>query len=72
VRSGPINNPSESDRLDEFDIDNATLTIRSRESESVTLRLPKTVLISLRTVVEKRSTSSVEALIRFYVGRGLR
>jgi hypothetical protein len=67
-----MNNPSESDRLDEFNIDNATLTIRPRECESVTLQLPKTVLISLRTVIEKRSMSSVKALIRFYIGRGLR
>jgi hypothetical protein len=67
-----MNNHSESDRLDEFNIDNATLTIRPRESESVTLQLPKTVLASLKTVIEKRSMSSVEALIRFYIGRGLR
>jgi hypothetical protein len=67
-----MNNSSESDRLDEFNLDNATLTIRPRESESVTLQLPKTVLISLRTVIEKRSMSSIDALIRFYIGRGLR
>lgn len=67
-----MNNPSESDRLDEFDIDNATLTIRPRECEPVTLQLPKTVLTSLRTVIQRRSMSSVEALIRFYIGRGLR
>ena len=59
-------------QLDEFDVDQAELRVRPQASEVLTLRLPKTVLESLGKVVARRSMSSVEALIQFYVGWGLR
>lgn len=75
-----MNNPSEAmseattdtDRLDNFDIDQVELRVRPRDSELLSLSFPITVLASLRQVMAKRSISSVEALIRFYVGKGLR
>jgi len=68
-----INNVErDTDQLDEFDLEQVELKVRPREFEVVRLQLPKTVLASLGRVVARRSMSSVEALIRFYVGRGLR
>lgn len=75
-----MNNPSEAmseattdtDRLDNFDIDQVELRVRPRDSELLSLSFPTTVMASLRQVMAKRSISSVEALIRFYVGKGLR
>lgn len=67
-----MSNPSETERLDNFDSDSVELRVRPRESEILTLRLPKTVLQSLGRVMVKRSMSSIEALVRFYIGKGLR
>ncbi len=46
--------------------------IRPRESEIVSIKLPKDTLESLKKVADIREMSSLEALLRFYIGQGLR
>ena len=47
------------------------LQIRPRENEIVSLNIPKDTLASLEEVAASRDMS-VEALLKFYVGQGLR
>jgi hypothetical protein len=47
------------------------LTVRSRNSETVTIVIPSDTLESLQKIAASRDMS-VEALIKFYVGQGLR
>ena len=47
------------------------LTIRPRDTESVVIRIPVDTMESLRRAADARDMSP-EALIRFYVGQGLR
>jgi hypothetical protein len=47
------------------------LRIRPRETETVSLRVPKDVLASLGVLAQEREMS-VEALLKLYVGQGLR
>jgi hypothetical protein len=47
------------------------LKFRERESEEITLNIPKDVLASLEKVAEKRDLS-VHALLKLYIGRNLR
>jgi hypothetical protein len=47
------------------------LKFRERESEGVTLNIPKDVLASLEKVAKKRDLS-VHALLKIYIGRNLR
>jgi hypothetical protein len=47
------------------------LKFRERESEEVTLDIPKDVLASLEKVAEKRDLS-VHALLKLYIGQNLR
>jgi hypothetical protein len=47
------------------------LHIRPRDSKELSLRLPVSVIASLQRVAERRDMS-VEALIRLYIGSGLR
>jgi hypothetical protein len=47
------------------------LKFRERESEEVTLNIPKDVLASLEKVADKRDLS-VQALLKLYIGRNLR
>jgi len=47
------------------------LKFRERESEEVTLNIPKDVLASLEKIAEKRDLS-VHALLKLYIGRNLR
>lgn len=47
------------------------LKFRERESEEVTLNIPKDVLASLEKVAKKRDLS-VHALLKLYIGRNLR
>jgi hypothetical protein len=49
----------------------AALKIRPRPSEAVTIEVPKETLEALRRVAESRDMSP-QALIKFYVGQGLR
>lgn len=67
-----MNNPNNLEQLDEFDIDQVTLTPRPQETEVIILNLPKSAIQSLRKVLRRRSISSIEALIRLYIGKGLR
>lgn len=48
-----------------------SLKFRERESEEVTLKLPKDVLASLEKVAGKRDMS-VHALLKIYIGQNLR
>jgi hypothetical protein len=47
------------------------LKFRERDSEEVTLNIPKDVLASLEKVAKKRDLS-VHALLKLYIGRNLR
>ena len=47
------------------------LQIRPREKEIVSLNIPKDTLASLEEVAASRDMS-VEALLKFYIGQGLR
>lgn len=47
------------------------LKFRERESENITLSIPKDVLASLEKVAKKRDLS-VNALLKLYIGRNLR
>jgi len=48
-----------------------TLRIHPRPSETLPLRLPTAVIDALRAMAERRDMS-LEALVRLYVGQGLR
>ncbi len=48
-----------------------TLTIQSRPSENVSISIPKDTLESLKTVANNRDMS-LEAILKFYIGKGLR
>ncbi len=56
-----MNNPEE----------NLKLHLRPRLTEAVSIQVPVDVLESLRKVADSREMS-VEALLRLYIGRGLR
>lgn len=47
------------------------LQVRPRETEDVSLAIPKDTLASLREVAAQRDMS-VQALLKFYIGQGLR
>ncbi len=47
------------------------LKLRERESEEISLKIPKDVLASLEKVAAKRGMS-VHALLKFYIGQNLR
>jgi uncharacterized DUF497 family protein len=47
------------------------LSVRPRETEVVTLAIPKDTLASLRQVAAQREMSE-QALLKFYIGQGLR
>jgi hypothetical protein len=47
------------------------LSVRPRETDVVTLAIPKDTLASLRQVAAQREMSE-QALLRFYIGQGLR
>jgi predicted DNA-binding ribbon-helix-helix protein len=47
------------------------LRVRPRESEKVSISIPKNTLESLQEIAAQRDMS-VEALLRLYVGKGLR
>ncbi len=47
------------------------LKIKPRKTESVTINIPKDVLEALRRVSTQKDMS-MEALLKFYVGQGLR
>ena len=47
------------------------LKFRTRESEEITLKIPKNVLASLEKVAGKRDLS-VHALLKLYIGQNLR
>ena len=47
------------------------LKFRERESEEVTLKIPKDVLASLEKVAQKRDMS-VHGLLKLYIGKNLR
>jgi hypothetical protein len=49
----------------------ALLTVRPRETETVTLAIPKDTLASVRQVAAQRDMSE-QALLKFYIGQGLR
>ena len=47
------------------------LKFRERESEEITLKIPKDVLTSLEKVAQKRDMS-VKGLLKLYIGQNLR
>jgi uncharacterized protein YoaH (UPF0181 family) len=47
------------------------LTINIRSSEAVTVKIPTDTLADLRAIADKKDMS-IEGLIKFYVGQGLR
>lgn len=49
----------------------ALFTVRPRETEMVTLAIPKDTLASVRQVAAQRDMSE-QALLKFYIGQGLR
>jgi len=51
--------------------DELTLNLRPRATEPVTITIPKDTLDSLKKVAASRDMS-VEALLKFYIGQGLR
>ena len=51
--------------------ENSELYIRPRPTESVSIEIPVDTLASLKKVAAKRDMSD-QALIKFYVGQGLR
>lgn len=48
-----------------------TLHLQSRESEIVSLKIPTETIASIKKVAESRDMSP-EALMKFYIGQGLR
>ncbi len=59
--------------MSRHDVDGEQVEIRWRkaESESVAIELPKTAIASLEKVAQNKDMS-VNALLKFYIGRGLR
>lgn len=58
--------------IDDFELDeNAKLEVRPRESEAIALQIPKDTIESLKKVAAQREMS-LEALLRFYIGKCLR
>jgi hypothetical protein len=55
------------------EVDEALIGVnwRSRETESVPMNLPKTVIASLEKVAASRDMS-IDALLKLYIGKGLR
>ncbi|MEA5512054.1 hypothetical protein VB715_19970 [Crocosphaera sp. UHCC 0190] len=47
------------------------LNIKSRPSESVSIAIPKDTLESLKKIADNQDMS-LEALLKFYIGKGLR
>lgn len=47
------------------------LELRPRETEKVSIKIPKDVLKALKQVAENRDMSA-QALLKFYIGQGLR
>jgi len=47
------------------------LRVRPRESEGISMQIPKDTLASLRKVAAQRDMP-LEALLKFYIGKGLR
>ena len=56
-----MNNPSEK----------ITLNIKPRPSENISISIPKDTLESLKTTAHNQDMS-LEALLKFYIGQGLR
>ena len=56
-----------------FNISDETLTlnVHPRESETVSIEIPKDTLSSLEQIAERKDMS-LTALLRFYIGKGLR
>ena len=52
-------------------LEEPTLSLRPRATESVTITIPKDTLDSIKKVAASRDMS-VEALLKFYIGQGLR
>ena len=50
---------------------NLELRVRPRDSEAVSLKIPKDTLESLRRVAKQKGMS-LEALLKFYIGKCLR
>lgn len=48
-----------------------SLTIKPRPSEQVSISIPKDTLESLKTIANEQDMS-LEALLKFYIGKGLR
>jgi hypothetical protein len=48
-----------------------TLNIKPRPSEKVSISIPKDTLASLETIAHNQDMS-LEALLKFYIGQGLR
>lgn len=52
-------------------VDNLDLKFRPRETETISIEIPKDTLASLQKVASTRDMSS-QALLKFYIGQGLR
>ncbi|CCQ58390.1 MULTISPECIES: hypothetical protein [Crocosphaera] len=48
-----------------------TLKIKPRPSENISISIPKDTLKSLQTIADNQDMS-IEALLKFYIGKGLR
>lgn len=58
--------------LEELDpFDDIELKFYPRETETVSIEIPKDVLADLERIAEQRDMSS-QALLKFYIGQGLR
>jgi hypothetical protein len=55
----------------ENDLEDFEVKLRTRETESVSIPIPKDTLVSLSKVAASRDMS-VSALLKFYIGQGLR
>jgi len=57
----------------DFNISDDTLELRvcPRESETVSIQIPKDTLLSLEQIAERKDMP-LAALLRFYIGKGLR
>jgi hypothetical protein len=53
------------------DNENLTLNLRLRPTETVSLKIPVDTLQSLQKIADSRDMS-LEALLKFYIGQGLR
>ncbi len=62
-----MNNPNGNSELEET----IGLTVRLRDSETVSLQIPKDTLASLKKVAEQRDMS-LDALLKLYIGKCLR